>query len=111
MLKPPPLKTDTVTFSFQYRYEIKRDYPRVMHGAFEDADGKRAVFLVNLSDEKEACTLDLRGFAGARRHLSQCRLEEGKIVRTDMKFTDALALTLAPLEVMYVEFGFPQPAR
>jgi hypothetical protein len=103
MLRPPPLDTDTVPFTFTFKPPITRDYPRALHGAFEAANGDRAVFLVNVSDETAKCTLDLSTIAGSRKNLAVCRLKDGKIVKTPATMGDHLDLSLGPLEAMYVE--------
>lgn len=103
MLRPPGLETDTVEFSFQYRPKLRRKYPRVLRGAFEDKDGKRAVFLVNLSPESTECTLDLESVAQGRRNISECRLVDGKTVPAAVGYEEVRKISLAPLEAMYVE--------
>jgi hypothetical protein len=103
MLRPPPLETDTVEFSFAYRPRLTRKYPRVLHGAFEDRDGKRAVFLVNLSPEPTQCSLELKAIAQGRRKVAECRLNGQMTVSKDVGYQDARTVSLSPLEAMYVE--------
>ena len=105
MLRAPVLTTDTVEFTFQYRPKLTRKYPRVLHNAFEDKDGKRAVFLVNLSPQATQCSLELKAVAQGRRAVSECRLAGGKTVAVPVEYSDVRTVSLSPLEAMYVELS------
>ena len=105
MLRPPPIKTDTTPFTFKYKTGLHRDYPRVLRGAFEDAKGQRAVFLVNVSNEATQCVLDLKSLKGKRSQASECRLVKQKTVRKTVVFQGLQTVDLAPLEIMYLELS------